>query len=1293
MISTYGLWPSGTFVFFSILLIAQSLSCPTNCETCHNDNICERCVDGYYNGHLYVNQQYLEIKNCSLKCSENCEACTSNKTCTKCKPGFCIDTENITCQRRCNDINCESCASCDVCTRCFVWYYGKTCEQKCRDGCKDGLCNMENGHCSCRQNFQGKKCDMCVLGKYGYNCDKNCSTGCQANICDKQRGVCDHGCKQGYKRPYCNSCVDGFYLNGNTCENCPNTCLKCTSSNYCSMCKPGFWGYMCHHTCPETCKFCVSGTKCQKCIQGHYGPSCNDICPEGCESNICSKNDGHFRTCKPGYSGHLCDTCDVGFWGEYCNTSCSRGCLDDKCTKDTGTCIKACKHRFTGENCDSCVKGFHGKECSACPRNCEICTSNVLCSRCRSGYWGPRCSIRCPQNCDDKTCDKLNGSCTSCIEGFFGAQCETKCPETCATNTCNAEGTCFACNSGYFGANCSNVCPSNCEEKCQRRSGYCRSCIDGYFGNLCDRKCPENCLSCISETNCSYCKTGFKGTICEYECSNCKYGTKCRQHDGFCEKECADGLYDTMCDRTCSKECKTCARTSHFRCSSCIHGKYGKRSNNGETYLTCKLNCSAACFNNSCNEENGQCLHGCLQGRFWGSYCKSFCPRHCKNGKCSVDDGACSEGCEEGYFGRKCSWRCNVYDSYCSACLADENYQYEGCIMCNKGYYPTNGLIDQLKHKRCGPCSPNCSLNECNTTNGFCLHGCIMGLWGRECEKSCDLNCLSCNQTSGDCLKCTDGRYGIRCLENCSINCGRRNGVPVCIQNDGQCLNDCSKKTSYGTYCENECSKNCLNGECHWKTGHCILGCINGFHGKICDMPCSKNCVNNTCNRLGGDCSVGCQPGFEGTACTRVTSGINLSVIIGTGSALIVILIGITTTVICKCHKRNRTKPSLEMRERHRNINVDHVEIDNRNDMNSRPNVAAGSSKESGNLDNRNTEARVEYAYIPKTERFLTQVDSSEEVEIESYEDENLRGVEATQTTMFTIHDDGTYYNTAAVLKRRVPIDKLKEFVSKKTMDDFIKEFKELPVGLIKPYGISQTTENFKKNRYRGLYPYDKRRVVIRQNKDDYINASYIDGHNKKNAYIACMGPTTKHMGVDFAVFWEMIWQESVSIIVMLTNLKELGVPKCDKYWPDRGSQGLYGDVQVTCLSEDIMTDYTIRTFTVQKTQKRKLYQMHFTSWPDKGIPESVHSLTDFQNRVNNLNIVTSGPVVVHCSAGIGRTGTYIALDILTKEGRSEKYVDIFACARNMREDRVNMIQTADQYMFLHQSLVHVLTG
>ncbi|XP_053386936.1 receptor-type tyrosine-protein phosphatase epsilon-like isoform X6 [Mercenaria mercenaria] len=285
-----------------------------------------------------------------------------------------------------------------------------------------------------------------------------------------------------------------------------------------------------------------------------------------------------------------------------------------------------------------------------------------------------------------------------------------------------------------------------------------------------------------------------------------------------------------------------------------------------------------------------------------------------------------------------------------------------------------------------------------------------------------------------------------------------------------------------------------------------------------------------------------------------------------------------------------------------------------------------------------------------------------------------------------------TYYNVTAVKRRKIKLDQLPNCVSKKAKEDFIEEFQQLPPGLIKPYIDSQRKVNLSKNRYKGIYPYDETRVVLKEADSDYINASYIDGYNKRKAYIASIGPTYKYMG-DMSAFWIMVWQEKVGKIVMLTKLDEGGAPKCDQYWPEKDFSLKYASIQVTCQSEESYADYTGRSFTLQKdSEKRKIVQVHFTAWPDKGTPDDVTSLIEFRQKVISTKTELEGPILVHCSAGIGRTGTYIALDSLTEEGEAEGEVDIYAFVRNMREQRVNMVQTAEQYQYLHNALVHTLT-
>ncbi|XP_052762310.1 receptor-type tyrosine-protein phosphatase epsilon-like [Mya arenaria] len=289
--------------------------------------------------------------------------------------------------------------------------------------------------------------------------------------------------------------------------------------------------------------------------------------------------------------------------------------------------------------------------------------------------------------------------------------------------------------------------------------------------------------------------------------------------------------------------------------------------------------------------------------------------------------------------------------------------------------------------------------------------------------------------------------------------------------------------------------------------------------------------------------------------------------------------------------------------------------------------------------------------------------------------------------------DGGVYYNNAnEVNKTKVNVEALHAYVNEKTKRSFEEEFKKLPYGLTKSYEDSQKATNMSRNRYKGIYPYDDSRVKVWCNGTDYINASFIDGYKRRNEYIATLGPMSKQLG-DFGLFWEMVWQQKVEKVVMVTNLIEEEKEKCDKYWPDVGPSTRYGNVKVTCLSDYEYAEFTRRTFQIsQSSEERKLYQFHFTSWPDRGVPEDVLSLIEFWKMVLNSSKKLNGPTLVHCSAGVGRTGTYIALDILTKEGEAEGSIDVPGCVLNMRRNRPNMIQTLEQYQFLHRALVHSLT-
>ncbi|XP_031562568.1 receptor-type tyrosine-protein phosphatase epsilon-like [Actinia tenebrosa] len=172
-----------------------------------------------------------------------------------------------------------------------------------------------------------------------------------------------------------------------------------------------------------------------------------------------------------------------------------------------------------------------------------------------------------------------------------------------------------------------------------------------------------------------------------------------------------------------------------------------------------------------------------------------------------------------------------------------------------------------------------------------------------------------------------------------------------------------------------------------------------------------------------------------------------------------------------------------------------------------------------------------------------------------------------------------------------------------------------------------------------------------------------------------------------------MIWEQSVSSIVMLTNLRELGKKKCYQYWPDDCDQ--YSDITITNHKTEVFADFTIRTFFLSKagSQNRRVRQFHFTAWPDKGVPDHATAVLSFRRKVLALSSSdNSRPTVVHCSAGVGRTGTYIMIDAMLRQAEEQQHVDILDYLRTIRNDRPYMVQTVEQYIFVNMAIYDALT-
>ncbi|KAI1301523.1 Tyrosine-protein phosphatase 10D [Halotydeus destructor] len=260
----------------------------------------------------------------------------------------------------------------------------------------------------------------------------------------------------------------------------------------------------------------------------------------------------------------------------------------------------------------------------------------------------------------------------------------------------------------------------------------------------------------------------------------------------------------------------------------------------------------------------------------------------------------------------------------------------------------------------------------------------------------------------------------------------------------------------------------------------------------------------------------------------------------------------------------------------------------------------------------------------------------------------------------------------------------------------FAEEFELLKhVGRDKPCSAADLPANRPKNRFTNILPYDHSRVKLLPTDDeegsDYVNASYIPGYNSPREFIVTQGPL--HSTRDD--FWRMVWEQNSRAIVMLTKCVEKGREKCDHYWPNDTQPSYYGDIQVTILNESKYADWTISEFKVMRgDQSRIVRHFHFTTWPDFGVPEPPATLVKFVRAFRERVLPDNNkPITVHCSAGVGRSGTFIALDRLVQSIQRYDHVDIFGIVYEMRRERVWMVQNEQQYICIHQCLKSVLEG
>ncbi|XP_052257824.1 uncharacterized protein LOC127862660 isoform X2 [Dreissena polymorpha] len=1042
------------------------------------------------------------------------------------------------------------------------------------------------------------------------------------------------------------------------------------------------------------------------CNEGWFGTKCELNCSQLCVGG-CEKSDGRCSHCPPRRTGTQCESCPQ--------------CKDNECHPN-GTCKIACADpTMHGDDCD--------RRCSDSIAGCTECqsvTGFVDCTKCVVGKYIDRC-LDCPANCVE--CVGAN-NCTVCKTGYTGVDCSNVC-STKNCMECHPDGTCIVCTRGFFISgsmkSCSNCSVANNCTVC-KDPFICEECISGYYqeNGKC-KKCPVNCVECTSEKSCSKCEAGWQGLTCKCG-KNCTQDVAkqvsdwCSQENGTCLKGCVAGKYTSHCKTDCPPldgSCLICDQTDG-NCFECVPGRYGKyghqfnsscsemcgqcadgicqidngacsgQCNPGYHGAKCSLMCSANCKNNSCEKVTGKCYE-CKTG-FYGAECDIKCYTNCKldQTNCRQNDGYC-DTCVVGFYGDQCDQNCSIncnlgimgcrkQDGFCDVC----NIGFHGntcssaCKNCMNSCQKTDGRCDECAIGFYGPdckykCPENC-LNKCSRDTGHCIV-CRKMFYGSSCENPCPDNCGEmgvqqnlCNKDTGFCQQCKAGYYGDKCEDRCSDQCTTNFMGLICEQADGRCR-DCPVGM-YGKFCDLPCAGKCVNpskrhsvGDCHQMTSECVHGCQEGYHSNLCNMSCNTGCKGQQCDIDTAQCLKGCEEGFKGEYCSEaMPPSSDAGVIIGVVVALVALSVIIAVIVIIMCRRR-RAKPKESQ---------DETLMMRRPDVTDRTTLINGSKKDSKDKPK-----------LPKRSKGH----SSDNGDLDTNNDDEAAPLVVADT------DPSDYYN----LSSQISVDFFADYLrnrQNKDEDWYKDEFKKLPSGLLRDAKDACLPSNQGKCRYKQLYPYDLNRVKLEPDGDvtgDFINASYLKGYKQPEAFIAAQGPT------DATVkdFWRMIWQKDCGKIVMLTNIVEEMKTKCVCYWPQEAPSATFGIFEVNMTSERVQPNFTIRGLRVthMSTKEVKDFSLyHYTAWPDRNVPDNPGVILAFREKVMEDKALLDGPILVHCSAGIGRTGTFIALDYLIRQAHAEKTIDVFRTVTDMRYQRSNFVQTDIQYEFLHNAILEALT-
>lgn len=732
---------------YNITKSGECRNCRENCDKCSSDiTSCDKCSEGYG---PKLNQYGIESGSCAA-CPEHCIDCSKDSAkCIECESGY-GQIKDAGSQGKCGRCpsNCEDCETdSKTCKRCavgsaFIYYEGKNTGlcAKCTDNCK---------MCYSNTTTNELRCQYCVDG-YGlvFKNDEKISNTCLP--CEDENCL---ECRSNYS--VCTKCSEGFFLNDQKCEMCPEGCPTCTNATKCNECDEGY-GFDAHGTCvacDEGCKKCINdGTYCTEVKEGYgfiLGEDKNRTgavmeCPENCK--ICTDN------------AKMCSQCSPEFGQRIDQNGASMG----ECEKCSTNCYDCLFYEAEDrEECIHCNKGFgflpdsSGKittKCGKCPENCDYCSKNSqICISCGEGKGSihenglptEKCEF-CSENC--LNCALNSKVCSQCVEytGFYEDEAagEVKClPCPSGCDNCTYSSHCDVCSEGYGLNEATGQC-LECNEKCTGgcKDGNCIRCEEGYGFVMLDEstqtgecmKCGANCIACFyNYEECELCSDGYgleivdgKNTMqcvkCPEGCKFCDTTDSCKICDtGYAYVE--DKKNKTVRCEKCSDHCSKCINSE--KCIKCEENYYNP---DGFCY-ECPENCK------ECHEKLGTCIK-CMDGYSHEKLANGTvvnnscvaCPRNCKD--CSSNNKEC-DLCMSGY-GFKISNETNTTECFlcedpnCDMC----SFDIKECFICLENYTHETVIYSPY-------------LGQCVTLNGTCeVENCSRCLYGSS------TNCIQCER-------------------------------------------------------------------------------------------------------------------------------------------------------------------------------------------------------------------------------------------------------------------------------------------------------------------------------------------------------------------------------------------------------------------------------------------------------------------------------------------------------------------------------------------------------------------